>query len=282
LRFRWGGARGRRQREGVPGGVEPEARFAASTVLFPGIVELCGRRRAARDEHVPAYREQSQLWAARAYRSEMVGAECGGWYRQLGAHRQRRGPTGLPKAAVRRQYRRELWRLAGLGNVLQRRKDPHREGARASCGPVQCERHSRGLRIPGQHGWPDRVRAVRSNDAALKSGDNLRDQLAVDVGETHVAAVEEIGQLRVIDAEQVQHRGVQVMDGDGLLLGFIPELVAGSDDLTAFDAGAGHPYGHGAGVVVAADALLRDRHAAEFAVPDDERVVEEAAGLEIR
>src|SRR5262245_56653709 len=72
------------------------------------------------------------------------------------------------------------------------------------------------------------------------------------------------------------------MDGDGLLLGFIPELVAGSDDLTAFDAGAGHPYGHGAGVVVAADALLRDRHAAEFAVPDGERVVEEAVGLEIR
>ena len=35
------------------------------------------------------------------------------------------------------------------------------------------------------------------------------------------------------------------------------------------------------GVVVAADAALRDRHAAELGVPDDQRGVEQAARLQV-
>src|SRR6266481_1964696 len=98
---------------------------------------------------------------------------------------------------------------------------------------------------------------------------DLRNQLAVDVGKPHVPAIEKIGKLSVIDAQQMQYGGVQIVDGDGLLLRLITELIAGSDDLAALDLGAGHPHGHGSGIVVAPDTLLRNRHAPELAMPED-------------
>src|SRR2546425_10317542 len=72
------------------------------------------------------------------------------------------------------------------------------------------------------------------------------------------------------------------MDRDGLLLGLVAEFVACTDYLAAFDARARHPDGHRAGVVIAAHAPLRNRHASEFALPDDQRAVEQTARFEIR
>ena len=40
----------------------------------------------------------------------------------------------------------------------------------------------------------------------------------MDIGESHVAAVEPVRQLGVIHTQQVQHRRVQIVDGDRLLL----------------------------------------------------------------
>ena len=40
------------------------------------------------------------------------------------------------------------------------------------------------------------------------------DDLALDVGQAKAPAVVEIGQPLVIEAQQVQDRGVQVVDGD--------------------------------------------------------------------
>ena len=58
---------------------------------------------------------------------------------------------------------------------------------------------------------------------------DLRDQRAVDVGQPHVAAVEPVGQLRVIHAQQMQHRRVQVVVRDRLFLRLVAELVGRSD-----------------------------------------------------
>ena len=85
----------------------------------------------------------------------------------------------------------------------------------------------------------------------------------------------------MFEAEEVQDGGVEIVNADGLFLGFVAELVGGADDLAAADFGSGHPDGHGTGVVVTAKASLGDGHAAEFAVPDDEGIVEHAAGFEI-
>ena len=49
--------------------------------------------------------------------------------------------------------------------------------------------------------------------------------VAVHVGQAHVAAAEAEGQPRVVDAEQVQHRGVQVVDLDLVLDRLVAVLV---------------------------------------------------------
>ena len=51
------------------------------------------------------------------------------------------------------------------------------------------------------------------------------DHVAADVGQAEVAALELVGQPLVVDAEQVQHRGVQVVDVDDVLDGVVAELV---------------------------------------------------------
>ena len=84
----------------------------------------------------------------------------------------------------------------------------------------------------------------------------------------------------MIEAEQVQDGGVQVVDGGDVLDGLVAELVGGAVAEAALDAGAGQPDGEAVRVVVAAaGALLERRHAAELGDPDDERVVEQAAAV---
>ena len=52
------------------------------------------------------------------------------------------------------------------------------------------------------------------------------------------------------------------------------EFVAFADGDAGLDAAAGQPHGEGVGVMVAAiAAALHHRRAAEFAAPDDQRVV---------
>ena len=61
------------------------------------------------------------------------------------------------------------------------------------------------------------------------------------------------------------------------------EFVGLAEDDAGLDAAAGEPHREGVDVVVAADgvAVLAHRRAAEFAAPDDQRVVEQAALLEV-
>jgi len=92
-----------------------------------------------------------------------------------------------------------------------------------------------------------------------------------------------IGEAFVVDAEQVQQRGLKIMDVDGAFDGAHAEFVAGAVGDTAFHATASHPKGEGVRVMVTAplgaivDVALEEGRAAEFAAPNDECVVEQAA-----
>jgi hypothetical protein len=81
---------------------------------------------------------------------------------------------------------------------------------------------------------------------------------ATHIRESEIAALEAVGELFVIKAELVEHRGVQILHGDFVLDGGIAELVGRAVDLTAFDAAAGHPHGEAFGMVITAFAILRD------------------------
>ena len=79
----------------------------------------------------------------------------------------------------------------------------------------------------------------------------------------------------------VQDRRVDVANVQPVFDRVQADFVGGADRLPASDAAAGHPHGEAGRVVVAAVALFAHRRAAELAAPDDERLVEQAALLEV-
>src|SRR5262249_52957462 len=93
-------------------------------------------------------------------------------------------------------------------------------------------------------------------DTKTVLGPDLGDHRAVDVRQPHVAPVESIRQLRVIEPDRIQQRGVQIVIRDRLFQRFVAEIVGRADHLPAFDAGAGHQHGLCARIVIAADAAL--------------------------
>ena len=105
----------------------------------------------------------------------------------------------------------------------------------------------------------------------------------MDVGEAEVAALELEGELLVVEAEQVQQGRVQVVDVGLVLDAVEAEFVGLAVGDAGADAAAGEPHGEGVDVVVAAGlvAVFAHRRAAEFAAPDDQGLLEQAAGLEV-
>ena len=90
----------------------------------------------------------------------------------------------------------------------------------------------------------------------------------------------------MIDAEAVQDGRLEVVDVDRVVLGVETEVVGGAEGHAGLDAAAGHPDREGFAVVVSSvfltvGAALRVGRPAELAAPDDERLVEHAALLEV-
>ena len=70
---------------------------------------------------------------------------------------------------------------------------------------------------------------------------NLFDDSALDVGQAEVAAAVLEGQLLVVDAEQPEHGGAQIVDVDNVIGGAIAQLVGCAAGRPALDA-AGHEH----------------------------------------
>jgi hypothetical protein len=139
-------------------------------------------------------------------------------------------------------------------------------------------------RCAPRHNWRGYGLKAGNGPAASPA---LREQrlqeFAVDVGEAEVAALETKGELRVVHAEQVEHRRVDVVHVGAVGDGVETELVGFADNGAGFRAAAGEPHREGVDVMIATGGVAVFAHgsAAEFAAPDDERVFEETAGLEV-
>jgi len=96
-----------------------------------------------------------------------------------------------------------------------------------------------------------------------------------------VAAGVAVGKLLVVQAEEVQDRGVQVVEVDLVFDGVVPVIVGGSVLEAFLDSGTGEPHGVTVGVVIAPVGPLCDGGSAEFSPPHDEGVFEEAAGFHV-
>ena len=110
------------------------------------------------------------------------------------------------------------------------------------------------------------------------SGNQFVNDLAVDVGEAAVDAVVTEGELFVVDAEEVQDGGVDIVDfGVVVWIGrLVTPFIAGAVSGAAFDAAAGKPVRENKWIVVAAFAALGAGHAAKFSCPENDGFVEQA------
>src|SRR5438105_1545130 len=93
--------------------------------------------------------------------------------------------------------------------------------------------------------------------ACRRSGDSgasqLRNQvrLSPDVSQSKIPTQIMVSQLEMIQPEQSQYGGVQVVQVDTILDGSQTDLVGRADGLAAFHAAAGHPYREAVRIVVA-------------------------------
>src|SRR5947208_326903 len=85
--------------------------------------------------------------------------------------------------------------------------------------------------------------ASTASRAALRQ--NLAHHASRHVGQPKVAAAVAIGELEVVETEQVQDRGVQVVNVDAILNRFEANLVGLAILNAPFDAAAGEPVSEG-------------------------------------
>ena len=98
-----------------------------------------------------------------------------------------------------------------------------------------------------------------------------------NIRQSAVTAFKQVGQFFVVDAEQCEHGGVQVVDVDFVFDCAETEFVGRADDLATANATAREPCRVAVGIVVAALIALHHGRAAEFTGPGDERRVEQPA-----
>ena len=134
--------------------------------------------------------------------------------------------------------------------------------------------------ILGMSGGDSSLAPVASG-FTTRSGQNFLDDVAVDVCEAAVDAVLAVGQAFVVDAQKMQHRGVEVVAVRFPFLRLVSPVVALSVGDSRFDAGSGQPGDELAAVVIATVATLSERGAAELGRPDQQRVFEQAARSQV-
>ena len=108
------------------------------------------------------------------------------------------------------------------------------------------------------------------------SRQDLLHHLAFHIGEAEIAATVAIREPFVVEAEEVQHGGVEVVDVDLAIDALGAVVIAFAVTVAGLHATAGHPNREGAVVMVPTVTLGR-RGAAELGAKDDECVIEKAA-----
>ena len=135
-----------------------------------------------------------------------------------------------------------------------------------------------------------KVAILRPFDRDGELSEDVFDHLRwLHADELLVEALEGEGEFLGVEAEEIEHGGVEVADVDGLVDDLVAHFVGLAVGDAGLHAGTSHPDGEGVGVVIAADesvaasasAVFLHRGAAEFAAPDDEGVVEHAALFEV-
>ena len=102
----------------------------------------------------------------------------------------------------------------------------------------------------------------------------------MDIGQTKIAALEAIRQSGVIDPEQMQDRGIQIVNMHGVLGDIVAVFIGLTDHMATSHPGTGNQGGKASGVVVSTvvvgrQSSLRINGSTELTSPNDECIVEE-------
>ena len=122
---------------------------------------------------------------------------------------------------------------------------------------------------------------IRSVD---RLGEDRCNEIAVDIRQSEVPALEAIGEFCVVDTEQVQDSGIEVVHVNGIFGDVVAIVIGFTVDSAFADSGTGQQSGKAPWVVIASvivwgECTLGVYRATEFTAPDDEGIVEESALL---
>ena len=81
-----------------------------------------------------------------------------------------------------------------------------------------------------------------SNEPRQLLRHDVVDYFAADIGQAEIATLEAISQSRVVEAQQIQNRGLQIMRMDRLFDGGPAEFVGGAVGNATFEPAAGHEH----------------------------------------
>ena len=107
----------------------------------------------------------------------------------------------------------------------------------------------------------------------LRGNEDVRDDVAVDIGEASFDAVVVPRQSLMVEAKQVQNGGVKIMHGDDIFYRSISEFIRGTIGERRLHSRSCQPGREAIRVVITTTGTrLKRGHATEFCTPDDKRV----------
>src|SRR5262245_35342626 len=119
------------------------------------------------------------------------------------------------------------------------------------------------------------------------SGEDVLDDAGLfNAGQPYVESAEAIAEPLVVDPEQVQNRGVQIVQVHRIFGDVVAEVVGAAVFDAAANAATRQPHRETAAMMIAphariAELTLAENRAAEFGQKHDERIGQEAALLEV-
>ena len=121
------------------------------------------------------------------------------------------------------------------------------------------------------------------------SRQNLIHNASMHIGKAEVATKVSPSEACVVDAQQMQHRGVEVVDVDLAVHNAVAHVVGLTEGHTAFHSTSGHPSAEAFRLMLAAVCVnrccaaevLAPRRAAELTGPQDERVVQQPTSFQV-
>ncbi len=125
--------------------------------------------------------------------------------------------------------------------------------------------------------------AVVKQAGMFESGEQILQDVPVHVCQSAIDAILSDGQTGVIDSQQMQDGGVDIIDLSGVIAieGFVAPFVGVSAGDATTDSTATEPVGKDIRVMVTSSGTLGGGHASEFCCPEDDGVIEESALSEV-